>query len=595
MSEPVPPTRRSSTDICCGIRSYFMYHHPLLSFILFTSLFFGAELLSAMTLWAAITLYTSAFASQPSLAVEENYVSIDAESAKRRRLAASRVSSEATLSPPDSHAGLGSDEQTSDEEMRRQASAASLAARDATERAERRRAEARRDAREGRRMSGVDAPTGTEPGGVGLGADLEERARLLGLDTLGPAPGAGGRRVLGRLDEETEEDTDVGSRTQDEEEYDQQEAAMAGEEQGWEDLGPEERTLRMRKGPGAGSRQSTVGGVSARRFVLSFRASVIKAALLFAHQPTLPFPPSLPPHALRPCDPWGPSAQVHPAQVHPLQPIRPQRVAQAPRQPVPRLRKVTSTAMLTLMCALEKNPQGRDARRSSGPIRALRLLLRLCLALVPVRVRVVRVLEWGRAAHRGTERQRETGRAGRKKTVQALMRVWNERATVQTRRARNERADKKGRIVGVRLCPSAVLWWIVSRFAVLIYLRLYILLWRTFVSVVAYFGSRKSANVGQSHRRSADGRRSDGTYWRLLCSFHWISPHPFPGNTKMLFQTTNEQGSIPHARCWGALIHLHPLRDGFHPHQRASIIPHARFPFFPPSTQCSKPSFIEAM
>ncbi|KDN53406.1 hypothetical protein K437DRAFT_70482 [Tilletiaria anomala UBC 951] len=68
-----------------GIRSvYIMYHHPILSFLLFTSLFFSFELLAGLFLWAVATIYTSPSLHsglRPSLHVEESWV----EGIRRRR------------------------------------------------------------------------------------------------------------------------------------------------------------------------------------------------------------------------------------------------------------------------------------------------------------------------------------------------------------------------------------------------------------------------------------------------------------------------------------------------------------------------------
>lgn len=231
-----------------------MYHHPVASFTIFTLLFLTFELLSALTLWALAALYTSTLTQPPSLAVEDNYVE-----RRRRREAASTATTPAATpgeTPTDEGALRESTEddeeesetetETETEESRRRLSRASLRARDEAERAEARRVEAQRDIAEGRRMTAVD-----------LGGPSE-----LGLET--------GRRVLGRLDEETEEETDVGSR-------DDESQQSFGEQAGtWEEVGTpadeaeEERRAGLRQRKGDDDRESTVGGVSSKVVLSSF-------------------------------------------------------------------------------------------------------------------------------------------------------------------------------------------------------------------------------------------------------------------------------------------------------------------------------------
>ncbi|UZJ51841.1 hypothetical protein CBS101457_001161 [Exobasidium rhododendri] len=195
-----------------GLR-YFMYHHPLASFLVFTALFMSFELLSALTLWALAALYTSSL-TQPSLAVENNYMgrglqdnSNDSDTTtrgNRRRTRGVEEGEDEEEEEEDSDTITGPESEV--EGNAQSQSQASLRARDAQERYEARQAEILRDEAEGRRMTAVDAPSQ----GSGLD-DLE-------LVTQG-------RRVLGRLDEETEEETDV---------------ALSEASIGWEDVGGEE-------------------------------------------------------------------------------------------------------------------------------------------------------------------------------------------------------------------------------------------------------------------------------------------------------------------------------------------------------------------
>lgn len=190
-----------------------MYHQPLAAFLFFTSLFMAFELLSALTLWAVAAFYTSSL-TQPNLAVEDNYMGT--------RPVGLTTDSEVTPRPATGgDDGYESDTVTGEEDeghdegdivvetpsltpSQRQ-SLASLHARDAQERFEQRRAEMLRDEAEGRLMTAVDEPQ------TGALDDLH-----LGLLQQ--------RRVLGRLDEETEEETDVRSSTT---------------SAGWEDVGEE--------------------------------------------------------------------------------------------------------------------------------------------------------------------------------------------------------------------------------------------------------------------------------------------------------------------------------------------------------------------
>lgn len=226
-----------------------MYHHPLASFLLFTSLFLFLELVSALTLWALAALYTSQL-TQPSLAVEDNYMgeglqgtASETDTTSRGGRHVGREVADDDEEEVDSSTVTGEDSEG--EGNAQSQSLASLAARDAQEQREARRAEMLRDEQEGRRMTAVDAPS--------RGSGLEE------VDLL-----AQGRRVLGRLDEETEEETDV--------------APSEGGSIGWEDVGEDtereqdEREddeeegfggLRRRGDPS--QRESTIGDSSTSR------------------------------------------------------------------------------------------------------------------------------------------------------------------------------------------------------------------------------------------------------------------------------------------------------------------------------------------
>jgi hypothetical protein len=222
-----------------------MFHHPVASFLLFTSLFMTFELVSALTLWALAALYTSSLGPGASLAVEDNYVDRERERTRRRRrqdspVAAPTPGGEATRSTQESRSTSSeADEQSASDETEtetdvRARSLASLRARDEAERQEARRQEQLRDLAEGRRMAGVDEEV------------------------------TGRRRVLDRLDEETEEDTDVGDSagagTWEEVDVEEEER-MAGEEEE-EDQEEQARRAGLRQRKGEPERESTVGGVS---------------------------------------------------------------------------------------------------------------------------------------------------------------------------------------------------------------------------------------------------------------------------------------------------------------------------------------------
>ncbi|PWN41549.1 hypothetical protein IE81DRAFT_171480 [Ceraceosorus guamensis] len=280
-----------------GLR-WFMYHRPVLSFVLFTSLFLAFELVSALTLWALAALYTSNLVAMPNLAVEENYVD---HQRRRRRRGGNSSSAEDTAngngattagttdgltpggvydestSPLDDDAGSGGETETEARnrarnllQAREQRSRASLRALDEREAAESRRAEAMRDFAEGRRMTGVPSLTHEEER---LQAEREQQALLtereLELEM-------GSRRVLGRLDEETEEETDVGGSEGYGQGREGEQDEQSGSGNAWEEIDAEEESeemnaeqqrregLRRRaaKSSEEQGRESTVSGVS---------------------------------------------------------------------------------------------------------------------------------------------------------------------------------------------------------------------------------------------------------------------------------------------------------------------------------------------
>lgn len=222
------------------------------------------ELMSALTLWALAALYTSSL-TQPSLAVEDNYTG---------RMYGTESESDATMQGirrggrdqgEESESLTATEPESEGEGNAQTQSLASLQARDAQEQFDARRAEELRNEAEGRRMTAVDEPR--------RGSGLDE------LDLL-----TQGRRVLGRLDEETEEETDV---------------ARSEGSIGWEEVGEAEMQqeddeeggpssgLRRRKGEP--SRESTVGGSStSRASSRSFAATSFGGTTIGAPSSTAP-------------------------------------------------------------------------------------------------------------------------------------------------------------------------------------------------------------------------------------------------------------------------------------------------------------------
>ncbi|EPQ30537.1 uncharacterized protein PFL1_02062 [Pseudozyma flocculosa PF-1] len=269
-----------------GLR-FFMYHYPLLSFFLFTSLFLGFELATALTLWALAAIYTSSITPLSlSLETEEHF---QTERTSRRRGAHLKTEAVASDYTGESESlkrseGSGADgdgtetetdgemyrasthrreegvapsqalprfktEEDAEVELQRLRSLDSLRERDAAERAEAVQSARLRDAVENRRMTGLDE---------GGGADLLP-------DELSPEVSLP-RRVLGRLDEETEEETEVGGSISGESASvsagERGRLVEAAEEERWEDLegdGGAEAGVAGVKGEAA-ELASTVGG-----------------------------------------------------------------------------------------------------------------------------------------------------------------------------------------------------------------------------------------------------------------------------------------------------------------------------------------------
>ncbi|CAO1619182.1 unnamed protein product [Parajaminaea phylloscopi] len=172
-----------------GLR-YFLYTHPVISFVVFTSLFLAFELVSALTLWVIAAVYTSTLPGlDVDLGSDAQFVTPGRTRGERARRPAARNSSE-TPSSGGSDAETITDGENQGNARSRAESLASLRARDEAERREARATAEEHARRSGRLMTaGADARSGT---------DSPE-------DLLTPTYG---RRVLGRLDEETEEETD---------------------------------------------------------------------------------------------------------------------------------------------------------------------------------------------------------------------------------------------------------------------------------------------------------------------------------------------------------------------------------------------------
>lgn len=243
-----------------GLR-FFMYHFPLLSFFTFTTLFLAFEMATALTLWAVAAIYTSSMTIAPlSLETEEHFQPLDkpsryaprrgrdeytedgiktesettpsgeemssferryaqrdeeeeetdTETEARRRVKREREPRIKVEDFDDDEIFGGADQGEEDKEMRLR-SLESLQAKDAADLAEAIRQSRMRDLLEARRMGGAgpsgSASTALLPG-EGL-IDVIDPTAPISPDELSEIQLS--RRVLDRLDEETEEDTDVGS------------------------------------------------------------------------------------------------------------------------------------------------------------------------------------------------------------------------------------------------------------------------------------------------------------------------------------------------------------------------------------------------
>lgn len=197
-----------------GLR-YILYTHPLLSFIVFTSLFLAFELISALTLWTIAAVYTSTLPGlEVDLGADTQFVPGPGRRGGGGRRPSYAPSTGTTVTGEESELYQlddddGDDTETETERGRgdsadaraRARSMASLRARDEAERREAQAAAEEQARRSGRLMTG----------GAGGGSSLDEP---MGSPEDLLTPTTYGRRVLGRLDEETEEETDgAGSET----------------------------------------------------------------------------------------------------------------------------------------------------------------------------------------------------------------------------------------------------------------------------------------------------------------------------------------------------------------------------------------------
>ncbi|PWN52886.1 hypothetical protein IE53DRAFT_377784 [Violaceomyces palustris] len=250
-----------------GLR-FFMYHYPMASFFFFTGLFLSFELAVAVTLWALVALYTSSISpSHPSLAADEHYASDGADTKKPiKRQGSPALEPEFTssamtdteseteryLDRQTKGGGEIKEEQDDERDLLRLRSLESLQARDEAERTEAMRLARLREIAEGRRMTGLDVPAG--PISLSPGEDVSTS-----------------RRVLGRLDEETEEETEVvdsaSGDSDSPKEREDRSANLEEPEQAWEDVGSErgdgqqdEKLAASGSQVPASERSSTVGG-----------------------------------------------------------------------------------------------------------------------------------------------------------------------------------------------------------------------------------------------------------------------------------------------------------------------------------------------
>ncbi|KAJ1570373.1 hypothetical protein NDA12_000449 [Ustilago hordei] len=309
-----------------GLR-FFMYHFPLLSFVLFTTAFLAFEMATALTLWAVAAIYTSAITVETSLGTEEHFqekqryrreefgVKTESDSAsgeeegdgERRRYKQEEVEEaeeekEETETETEARRrkGYGARakvEDYDDEEMERKRegegeeemrlrSMESLREKDRTDLAEAIRQSRMRDLLEATRMGGVGTSAEAAGGGV---MDIVDPTLPISAEELSEIQLS--RRVLDRLDEETEEDTDVASSRPSSRlaavggrRRGSGEADNGGEADPWEDLEGEsalsesveaQRQVKGDSDEGDGDQDETIGGstTSGGRTVRSFGAT----------------------------------------------------------------------------------------------------------------------------------------------------------------------------------------------------------------------------------------------------------------------------------------------------------------------------------
>uniref|UniRef100_V5EXS1 Seipin n=1 Tax=Kalmanozyma brasiliensis (strain GHG001) TaxID=1365824 RepID=V5EXS1_KALBG len=234
-----------------GLR-FFMYHFPLLSFIIFTGLFLALEMATALTLWSVAAIYTSTMTVAPvSLDTDEHFQNQKSWRPSRRSDEDYGVKTETETTPSAEDSawqerryeqrddeedetetetearrrykreprikteGYDDEDQegsgVSEEEEMRLRSLQSLQAKDEADLAEAIRQSRMRDLLEARRMGGA-GPSGSSDRGMMQGEsliDIVDPTSPISPEELSEIQMS--RRVLDRLDEETEEDTDVAS------------------------------------------------------------------------------------------------------------------------------------------------------------------------------------------------------------------------------------------------------------------------------------------------------------------------------------------------------------------------------------------------
>ncbi|KAJ9475882.1 hypothetical protein PHBOTO_005969 [Pseudozyma hubeiensis] len=214
-----------------GLR-FFMYHFPVLSFLLFTGLFLACEMATALTLWAVAAIWTSGMSLEADVHYQQGEGKWRGEGGEGRMRSDDGVKMEESASGDEGYGRMEeeedeteteggylgrrvkeeeySDEEEGEEEKARLRSMQSLREADEADLQEAIRQSRMRDLLEARRMSG--AGPSREPAGGGGEASLMEF-----VDPTAPISPEElseiqlSRRVLDRLDEETEEETDVAS------------------------------------------------------------------------------------------------------------------------------------------------------------------------------------------------------------------------------------------------------------------------------------------------------------------------------------------------------------------------------------------------